>query len=618
MQHLSLRRLHRPLASLLIFSLAGCGLLRLNMNGKTLIPGRTQPDPSSATATDRVSSNIDTDAAPASSKAAPPQANVPIVAQAKSSSARAQAPAPANLPVLRLAPGRAMVSLPYGPIAFSASMYKEFHIDGSGDCSYGKVSPVPTAYVDSQTLTATTRISLVAADSRGFLLRNETGQWHLHCESTLAQPEGGWPKGRIAIHPVSYRSGAPSQGGVLFLDDPQLRVTDRATQTLTFAQKLAQPRFVTVKVRNARFVGTDKLYGDGCERAAFADVPDLIIKTTRPIPGLTIMPLAAGAEVALRLRDGNATRCPKSNAVAPRWAAPSHFQLNEEGSYEVFVGGYGNEQPGEVTLMISDLSTKFDDFAPITLPPQAYDNRWLARAFPQLRFEILKNHESSSLRAVATLFERAPQPLFVYINRALEQDMVKGGFMPGQVPQLGEPLLVFWPSREKGDPVTVLTADGAQFDVPAEYLTATPPAQVTLPAAPRALDPHTDIFDLHALADSATLTRFTAIEDAWKACRGRAWAPFERQLPRISIKSGSRVIEVKNARYHQIEDAGERAMDKACGTYAQLRPKLDAVSAAVLTSVATTRQAMLAKVKARFSRQAASGSAPASATQRAD
>jgi len=83
-----------------------------------------------------------------------------------------------------------------------------------------------------------------------------------------------------------------------------------------------------------------------------------------------------------------------------------------------------------------------------------------------------------------------------------------------------------------------------------------------------------------------------------EACLDRAWEPYRRQLPSYTRPAGVDIVVYKSARTNQIEEAGQRAMDKQCGTSEAFAKKTEATRAKLAIEVEKTRAKLLAEATA--------------------
>lgn len=511
------------------------------------------------------------------------------------------------VPTIALAKASSAPAVVQGPVAYERSAMTQFGIQSNADCVVHRVGEVPSAWIDVKELSASARIGVFGDTlNRGMVVKAADGGVYFTCENVFGAPKAGWPKGKLAIYPIADGSSRTPMVTIT-VDDPLAHESDELTQKITLEHKLEKPMFIKVKVRGQRQVAPAPVSGYGCDGVALGVAPDLLLATMRPIPGLTVRPLAGRADVILRrrtIKDGASgdpfcsdQRYAKTNSSM--WNARSEVRTPDEGSYELYVGAAENQDPGEVTLMLFDDSTTFDPYALADIAPEAYGSRWIARAFPQLELRTLSNGLASA-PGVAEVFAKVPAGMFVYTDRNLEADMVQGGFAPGQVPQKGEPLVMLSPLDPKATRVEVVAADGAHFYLKPNYLTTAAPETLNMPTEPRPLAPTIEIGALYeVLPPSSTVRKsYQQTRESWQKCRDAAWAPYGRQLPSYSRPAGVDVVLVKNAAYNRIEAAGERAMDAKCGNEEKLNKKLEVLRQKALVEVAPVRKALLAKAVA--------------------
>jgi hypothetical protein len=489
------------------------------------------------------------------------------------------------------------------------------------DCTSSEVSEMPSAYVEVAAPTATMRISVWGDNHNGAVIRAAGKTW-IYCGNLMSAPQGGWPAGRIEIYPL----GKLSQKGdtfVVAVDDPAVPARDAAVHEIAIDHKLAKPLFLTIPMRQARAVLPEGLFGGGCRGAAFSGVPDVVVTSARPIAGLTIRPLATANPVTTLVRypkqaacvnqdhsGGGATRGKGQEHAAdergafdaPSWQT-SHdvAQLVTDGAFDLHLGSWPGKDVATVTLMIFDDSTELSPLDLAKLPPEAYGDRWIARAYPQLNVARVTPHSRASLELAATVFGTAPRELFVTPKLELDGDLAAAtGLGPkATLPAKGEPLLILGIASEQA---TVLAADGLVFRVPTKYLVALPEGAAALPAKPRPIEPSTKIETVAGLlpASDKSFAAYNKQREARDKCRERAFAPYGRQLPSISRPGGVDVVIIKNAAYNRIEDAGNAAMDKQCGTDEAFAKKTEGMRVKMLAAFEASRPALLSTATASF------------------
>lgn len=386
---------------------------------------------------------------------------------------------------------------------------------------------------------------------------------------------------------------------------------DGSTKTVVVEGKLAHPQFVTVTIRRSRAAlpqGADSR----CSGVAFGESPDLIIKVARPVRGLTVRPLATVAKVTTLLRYPGQAYCGAARSDnlrssvpndalgafdASTWRSPAEIGLDsEEGTFEVHVGAAGSATPEDVTFMIFDSSTELAPLEVFKLPEGAVGDRSIARAFPQLNVGRLSRSTRASLEMAATVFSRAPRALFMTPKWDLEADEVGsfGGAASGARVNKGEPVLVLDPQRDM-----VLTADGLAFQIKLTKLVAAPAETLVFPPKPRPLDPAIKIDALAAMLPpgSKAASEHDAAVAKFEACKEHAFAPYQKQLPSIEAPAGTNLVIVKSAGYLQIEEAGNRAVERACGNNDAFAAKVDKKRKEMLAAIEASRVELLATAR---------------------
>ncbi len=494
---------------------------------------------------------------------------------------------------------------------FDTTFIKQFGWNAKHDCRSSDLPSRPIASIDIAAPSLQLEIAVLQDHGmqEGFVLRSGDHFWEA-CDSTMRAPKDGFPPGHYDIYPYLYTShkGPVPFAVELYAPDAPRRwpgTPDEHVQNLTIPGKLAKPLFVQVTTAKARRVLRDAHAGDGCSKAAFASEPDLAITVEREIPGLVVRPLPTETPVLLRRERADAKNEHERFCVhndprggsGPTYRATSEVGLGkQEGTFGISVGTPDSAHETTVTLMIFDASTVFDPAAVVPFGSDALslDDRVLALQFPQLDVHELGLRDYAHAELSARVFAAAPRHVFVYAKHDFDKDLV-GGDDP-EYPKRDEPLLV---TEVQGDRVDVLAADGRTYRVKASHLVTTPSGPIALPAAPRAIDPKIDHAtellppEAHKLADA-----HRARLHAWDACRERAWAPYGRRLPSITRPAGVDLVVVESPGARRIEDAGNRAMDRQCGTEQARDKKTEAERKQMVAVIAKARARLLAQATA--------------------
>lgn len=549
----------------------------------------------------------------------------PAVAPAAQPSGTSQAAAPAAArPAARplaVVPGRVIAvepTLGRDPLvvtfdsAFDTTWSKVF---GRGSNSPDCGNSIPSQPIGSFLLAQHDKdleVNVIGGGNDGFVVRRGDLYWTSCTYSTgnvptMAASKDGWEPGRYDIYPVArYGHGGKPMRFTVELSRPTAPVSWDAAQRLVISARLDKPMFVEVATRPGRRVLREARAGYNCGKIALPATPDIALTIERPIPGLTIRPLPTAVPVTIRRefeRDGKQTRgCVKggssgSNRDAPSYRAPSEVSFNrdDEGLYGISFGTPDPDQETKITLMIFDDSTKFDALAvrPFGGETPALEQRWVGYQLPQLRTDRLGYSERYDDAALAArVFAAVPEQALVYSKLDLDKDIASGS--SDSFPIKNEPLALIGLERERA---TVLTADGLRFSVKKTHILLAPDGQIAFPAAPRELRSMTlgkTIALLPPAAKKLGDAHYKRVK-AREACRDRAWAPYGRQLPSISRPAGSRVIIYKSARTKQIERAGDRAMDRKCGSHQQFEKQNEATRKKLLVHVAKGRAKLYAQ-----------------------
>ncbi len=565
--------------SFVLFALAGCTMM---VNGKPRrIGGGPDPEP----------------AAQANPPAAPGQAAAP----------RSAAPP--------LAPGQVIkVDASIGRDPLVVSMNAVFDTTWSKVFGHGSNSPncglkLPSQPIGSFQITkpeSDLTIALVGGGNDGFVVRNGDLFW-TSCEMAMAPIKDGWQPGRYDIYPLA-RSGSETKSIPFELElyRPNAPSVVADAQKLVIAGKLDKPMFVEVTLKANRRMLRAKHAGDRCEKLLLSSTPDLALTIERPIPGLTIRPLPSATPVTLRREHTKGERTEKycvqrSNGYrttkAPSYTAPSElsFDKNDEGFYGISFGTATNEET-KVTLLVYDASTNLDAMyvRPFGGEQPTLEQRWIGYQMPQLDADNLGAADTYEMAALASkVFAAVPKQALVYAKLTFDKDLGGGDGWPVK----NEPLVVLNLERERA---TVMTADGIRLHIKSTHIVLAPDGPTELPAAPRAAAKR-DIGRTIAMLSPAQKKLGEAHYAQAKsrdACLDRAWEPYRRQLPSYSRPAGVDIIVYKSPRTKQIEEAGERAMDKQCGSDEAFAKKTEATRVKLALEVEKTRAKLLAEATA--------------------
>jgi hypothetical protein len=614
------RRAGKALATAVVVLVSGsvmaCGL-PIMVNGKRRTIGG-DPPPSTANAPARAvaagsAAGDDEAPAPATTKAKAPARRVAVIT--------ISAP-PTSVPQIVQADG----------VVFDSSL-REVMPGSDGDICGGsmpgRMPTQPIAVIDLKTPSPHMQVAVTRA-YEGFVLHRGNQFWS-SCTNpnqgglpTLVAPEGGWEPGRYEVYPVA-RYDAPAN----FKPDPvgydttaydfEVAVFDPdnaapwsdKVQKVSIERKLAKPVFVEVTVRPDRRLLPEALSGSGCKGVALATEPDVALSIARPIPGLVVRPMPTRSPVTLRLehRDGkDATRDCVARAELTgsahmedrkdaTWKAPSEIQFidHEEGLYGVSVGLPPGAPETKVTLMILDRSTVLDPLAvwPFT-GPLALADRVVGKTFPQLDADRVSLVDRADAELAAALFAAAPSELFVYPTLDLDAELAHSldPIDPSLSLRKNEPVLILALKKEQA---TVLAQDGARFELKVSRLASAPDGAAAPLTAPRALAKDTKIAKLVALLSEKSKAPSTAYEAAARKrddCIARVSAPYDRQLPTFTAPADAEVIVVSSPGVRAIEEARDRAVDRACGSEEAWEKKTEVMRGKMQVAVEAERGAL--------------------------
>jgi hypothetical protein len=566
-----------------LFALAGCTRM---VNGKPRRFGGG-PDPAAAQAT----------------------ANAPAAATAQAPKTDAKPLPPGQVINVDASIGRDPLVVSMNAV-FDTTWSKVFgHGSNSPDCGIDITSrPIGSFQIAKPDSDLT--ISLVGGSNDGFVVRKGDLYW-TSCSSTMAPGKDGWQPGRYDVYPVA-RYGHGGKKTIPFqleLYRPNAPLAASNAQKLVIAGKLDKPMLVEIELDANRRKLRKEHAGDNCEKVALSPVPDLELTIERPIPGLTIRPLPTVQPVTLRFEQAGTDKqrgrkyCVKTRNGyrkhgTPSYTAPSEisFDKNDEGLYGISFGTAENEAM-KITLLVYDSSTKLDPMyvRPFGGEQPALEQRWIGYQMPQLDTTQLGSADSYAEAAhVAKVFAIVPKQALVYAKLTFDKDLGGGEGWPVK----NEPLVLLDLQNERA---TVLTADGMKLHVKSSHLVLSPDGPMAIPAAPRPVAKRTNI--------GATINMLPPAQEKlgavhWAkvknrdACLDRAWEPYRRQLPSYTRPAGVDIVVYKSARTKQIEEAGERAMVKKCGTIEAFTKKTEALHAKLAIEVEKSRAKLLAEATA--------------------
>jgi len=456
-------------------------------------------------------------------------------------------------------------------------------------------------------------VSLVGHRNDGFVVRKGDLYW-TSCDTTMTIAEG-WQPGRYDVYPLA-RYGEGGKKVIPFqleLYRPSAPIAaNEGQQKLVIGGKLDKPMLVEVSLKANRRKLREEHAGDNCEAVALASTPDLALTIERPIAGLTLRPLPSATPVTVRIEkpgDGDKKHAQKyciqsrgdgyrsSGGKSPSYTAPSelHFDANDEGQFGVSFGTAANEEM-KITLLVYDASTKLDDMTVRAFGGEnpTLEQRWIGYQMPQLGTDDLGGADSfEEAEHAARVFAAVPKQALVYAKLTFDKDIGGGDGFPVK----NEPLVLLGLENERA---TVMTADGMKFYVKPSHLVLVPDGPIEIPTKPRAgkqRDIGATIAMLAPAQKKLGEAHYAQVKHR-EACQDRAWEPFRRQLPSYTRPAGVDVIVVKSARTQQIEEAGERAMDKQCGSNDAFAKKTDATRAKLAIEVEKTRAKLLAEATA--------------------
>lgn len=589
----------RSLAPWVLAVTAGCGLVQMNVNGKT----RSLGGSSSAPSQPQVASQEPQQRGP-DSPSQPGPAAKPATA---GSAAVIKVDAPlTTTPILANVDG----------INMDGTFRKVLGAD-SGDCG-SQIATAPVAVIDVQKPTANMHVQVHGIRDDGFVLKLGTRFW-TSCTQTTSQvptmgpPKEGWQAGRYEVYPISrYAERDKAHHVEVAVYDPDNAAAwSGAVRAVKLDHKLDQPLFVEVELHKGRQALREGLSGYGCGKTELAFEPDVSLRIARPIPGLVVRPLPTATPVTLRVEqrfdpdapkkgDGN-KHCAKVNegsAHGPAWQPDSEvrFGSEQEGVFGISVGD-GDGTTERVTLMIFDASTKFDSLAAGPALGGTLDlaHRAVEWHFPQLDLHDLELDKRAHAELAAKLFAAAPPELFVYADLDLDKDLARfSGHADDATgyPKKNEPLLVLG----GGDHVRVLAQDGHQYDVKKSHLALAAEGAPVLLAAPRPLSKRVEIGTLLSLLDDKKVSAdLDSFESKYNACVERVADGYERQITRIVVDGRSIVVE--DSHTNAIREREDSAIIASCGSREQHEKGREKFRDKLVTAVEKVRAQLLAEAK---------------------
>jgi hypothetical protein len=388
-----------------------------------------------------------------------------------------------------------------------------------------------------------------------FFVIRDSRYWQQCNGYTMSQPATEWTPGRYDIYPTSG-DGAFT---VTFSSERALAAGAGASggTKIVIDEKLVKPKLVTLKGRRDRAFLPASVAGKNCDSFAMPNDPDFSIEV-KTMESVLVRRLPTKSDVILGIGTRAARYC------LDKQRQPTELRLTAEaGVTHYSIGSERAESTPEVTLLISDKHTEFDQLA---LHPFGGDNPAIADRdihahFPQLQLRHERGTTTWAQQAMlAQLFAAAPRGIWVYASTELT--------LESTTIAAGEPLLIWNHANNVAD---VVTLDGMIGQVRSVGLSTTAPSAITWPTRPRELRKHSD-GDLVALlppGDAPVAQAMLADVARWDACRDAAFAPFAARLP--VAPAGFEII--KNDAYLRIEHAGHVAQDKQCSTAAAFEAK---------------------------------------------
>lgn len=432
---------------------------------------------------------------------------------------------------------------------------------------------------------------------------------------TLGDLVEGWQPGTYEVLTVARGRGTADYQ-VEFFNTNNRTPWSGGVQKVTIGKKLAKPMYLEVTVPAGRQRLRELHAGRGCKMPLSAE-PQLALTLERPIPGLVIRPLPTAEPIELRVEPlgtkADTKHCPnyeESVVVSRYWpswrtTAEAHFGKDDDGTFGIAVGSANGDASFKVTLMIFDASTTFD---PIAAMPAGnavpFEGREVFKVFPELDVRSLDLRSYDGAVLSSKLFAATPKSLLVYAKLDLDKELASAYGHGTGYPQKDEPLVLI--GLRRNDRALVMAADGLQFELLRKYLVDAPSGPVALPVEPRTLAADLGaetVWKLSPPSAKAIREAFEAREKKHDACADRVWAPYERQLDgatwRVNSGNGNSVT-VESPRAQQISDAGERAIDAACGSEDARANDKEATRVKLLAEIEKERRTLLGAARAGF------------------
>ena len=551
------------LSAIACLVLSACGM-KINVNGKTRVIGGDEAVPETAAGDP---------AAPGSPKASP-RTQVIVLAEPMSSTPRV------------VDVDSATIDTPLG---------KRF-ADAYSPCG-NAITNAPIARLDVKVAQPSARVAVTGVS--GFVLARGSRYW-ASCDAV--QPAGGLEVGTYDVFPLAqtyYDKPTQVQHISVGVNDPaKPPVWSDRVKRLAIEGKLATPVFVEVAAGSARKVRGEDIHGSRCARAAFGVEPDVVLELARPVKGLRVRAAATTMSTTLRMQ----LPAGASDAVAPKpYCVDANTHLGfggEEGAYGVSVG-IPSSGTQTVTLMIYDESTTLDPLTLVSVPgPLEVKHRSLAVHFPFLTEEQLRLDTYAHAEIAAHIFEKAPADAFVYAKLDLDKDIAwNSTYGTTAFPKKNEPLLVYRYDHERS---RVLARDGFTYDVRTSHLLPAPDGEPAPLAAPRPLPDgfeRVPVAELLPPGNEKLATTLHQIGATYDTCARRVAAPYNRRLPTITRPANVNIIVVTSPQARAIEDARDRAVDRACGTSQEVAKKKSAQYRVLLERVEAGRKALFPSMR---------------------
>lgn len=564
---------------------AGCGM-KINVNGKTRVIGGDDPEP-----VEGATASANTPSASGSATTTRPA----------TASAPGEASAPAQVIVLAAPLSSTPRVVDIASAVADTQVGKRF--GGAYSPCGNAITRAPIATLDVKVAQPNARIAVTGVS--GFVLARG-GQYWASCDPV--QPKGGLEPGLYEVYPLArtyYDKPEHVKNIAVGVSDPtQAPAWSDRVRRVAIAGKLAEPMFLDVDIGPEHRVRGEDLHGSRCERSAFRVEPDIAFELARPVKGLRVRVAGTHGDTTLRMHAP-----PRSdNAAIPRpYCIDANKQLaiggGDDGTFGISVGA-SPQKPHRITVMVYDDSTTLD---PLTLQslagPLDLEHRSLAYHFPFLDGDHLDLDTYAHAEVAAKVFQTAPVETFVYAKIDLDKDITWNATYGTQsFPRKNEPLLVYRFGKERS---AVLAQDGFTYDVKTSHLLLAPDGEPAPLASPRPLPDAYNRVPASALlppGNEKLATSVHQIQERYDACRDRVAAPYNRRLPTITRPSNVDVIVVSSPRVRAIEDARDRAVDRACGTSEAIAKKKAAQYRLVLERVEIGRKALFQTTRRSFAR----------------